>query len=110
MLCTLRWSCPHACLAYAAAGLPHPSTIPPSLIQRHAKARTYMPEDTLLGYFVQLVAALAHVHAVGILHRDIKTNNVFMTGQGLLKLADFGISKVRQTSARVHVLHRQVNC
>lgn len=65
-----------------------------SLIQRHAKARTYMSEDQVLGYFVQLITALGHVHAVGIMHRDIKANNVFMTSQGLLKLGDFGISKV----------------
>lgn len=70
-----------------------------SVIERHAKAKTYMPEDQVLGYFVQLIAALAHVHGVGIMHRDIKTNNVFMTSQGLLKLGDFGISKVRRTVA-----------
>jgi NIMA (never in mitosis gene a)-related kinase len=66
-----------------------------SVIQRHVKAKEYMSEDQLLGYFVQLLAALAHVHQIGIMHRDIKTNNVFMTSQGLLKLGDFGISKVR---------------
>lgn len=35
-----------------------------SVIQRHAKARTYMSEDQILGYFVQLISALSHVHAV----------------------------------------------
>lgn len=79
-----------------------PPCMPHSLIQRHAKAKAHMSEEQLLGYFVQLVVALAHVHAIGILHRDIKTTNVFLTGQGLLKLGDFGISKVRQTT-RVHV-------
>jgi len=65
-----------------------------SLIQRHVKARTYMSEEQLLGYFVQLVAALAHVHGLGIMHRDVKSNNIFLTSQGMLKLGDFGISKV----------------
>ena len=37
---------------------------------------------------------LKHVHDRKILHRDIKTQNIFMSAGGLLKLGDFGVSKV----------------
>jgi NIMA (never in mitosis gene a)-related kinase len=37
---------------------------------------------------------LKHVHDRKILHRDIKTQNIFMSAGGLLKLGDFGVSKI----------------
>ncbi|KAF5839493.1 kinase-like domain-containing protein [Dunaliella salina] len=53
-----------------------------------------LPEDTILDWFVQLCLSLKHVHDRKILHRDIKTQNVFVSSGGLLKLGDFGVSKV----------------
>lgn len=43
---------------------------------------------------MQIVAALAHIHAAGVMHRDLKTSNILFSGSGLIKLADFGIAKV----------------
>ncbi|CAH8856737.1 unnamed protein product [Trichobilharzia szidati] len=53
-----------------------------------------MPETLILDYFVQISLALKHIHDRMILHRDIKTQNVFLTSKGRLKLGDFGIAKV----------------
>jgi len=44
-------------------------------------------------YFEQLLGALATVHALGIVHRDIKPQNVMIRRDGIVKLTDFGIAK-----------------
>ena len=45
--------------------------------------------------------ALKHVHDHKILHRDVTAKNVFMSGQGDVKLGDFGISKQLSTQTNL---------
>ena len=45
--------------------------------------------------------ALEYVHARKIIHRDIKTQNVFLTGSKTIKVGDFGISKVLDSTTQV---------
>lgn len=45
-------------------------------------------------WFVQLCLSLEYIHKRKILHRDLKSQNVFLTKNNTLKLGDFGISKV----------------
>ncbi len=47
----------------------------------------------LVHVIVQLSLALKHLKANRIIHRDLKPCNVIISDKGLLKLADFGISK-----------------
>uniref|UniRef100_A0A914W1I5 non-specific serine/threonine protein kinase n=1 Tax=Plectus sambesii TaxID=2011161 RepID=A0A914W1I5_9BILA len=51
-------------------------------------------EDQILWYFYQVANALLYLHEKSILHRDIKTLNIFLTKSSLAKLGDFGLSKL----------------
>jgi NIMA (never in mitosis gene a)-related kinase len=43
-----------------------------------------------------MALAIKHIHDKKILHRDLKTQNIFMTQSGQIKIGDFGISRVLQ--------------
>jgi serine/threonine-protein kinase len=51
-------------------------------------------------YFSQLLGALAALHALGILHRDIKSSNLLVRGDGVVKLTDFGIAQIPAEEAK----------
>ncbi len=54
-----------------------------------------LPNDELLRYVDELLDVLAAAHARGIVHRDIKLDNLFLTKEGHLKVLDFGIARMR---------------
>ncbi len=56
------------------------------------KQHPYLPEPVLRLWLEQLLRALEYLHSAGVLHRDIKPHNVFMTSAGNLKLGDFGLA------------------
>ena len=67
-----------------------------NLINEYKKTRAFMPEPLVRKIFTQLALGLLHVHTNRILHRDLKTQNIFLTKQQNVKLGDFGISRVLQ--------------
>ncbi|XP_076872459.1 serine/threonine-protein kinase Nek1 isoform X2 [Brachyhypopomus gauderio] len=59
------------------------------------------PEDQILDWFVQICLALKHVHDRKILHRDIKSQNIFLTKDGTIQLGDFGIARVLNSTVEL---------
>jgi NIMA (never in mitosis gene a)-related kinase 1/4/5 len=62
----------------------------------YLKGRKGVPlaEERVIDWFVQITLALKHIHDRKILHRDLKTQNIFLTLGRVVKLGDFGIAKV----------------
>ena len=65
-------------------------------IEYQKKTKKLIPENQLLDWFVQMALAIKHIHDRKILHRDLKTQNIFMTTNGEIKIGDFGIARVLQ--------------
>ena len=64
------------------------------LIKRQKQElKQLLPETDILSWLVQIAFALQYIHKKNILHRDLKTQNIFITSKKLIKIGDFGISK-----------------
>lgn len=68
------------------------------LITSKSESGSHFSEEEVMTYFVQIVQALEYIHSVKVLHRDLKTSNIFLKteadGRTVVKLGDFGISRV----------------
>lgn len=67
-------------------------------IKRQKTQNAKWIEDDIMRIFVQICVALQYVHHSNILHRDLKSQNIFLTSTGIVKLGDFGIAKVLDAS------------
>jgi serine/threonine-protein kinase len=54
---------------------------------------------TALDYTCQIANAVEHAHKQGVIHRDLRPANVFVTGKGVLKVGDFGTSRFLEIAA-----------
>ena len=52
-----------------------------------------LPIETVVRYGTQIADALAHAHTRGVIHRDLKTANIVISGQGSAKVLDFGLAR-----------------
>jgi serine/threonine-protein kinase len=69
-------------------------------------ARGALPVVEAIGYVVQVLAGLEAAHAMGIIHRDIKPDNIFLCdatkdSPRTVKILDFGVAKVLDVAAEV---------
>jgi serine/threonine protein kinase len=56
--------------------------------------RGSMKFDEVVEFAIQVASGLAKAHEKGIVHRDIKPGNIFITSDGLAKIVDFGLAKL----------------
>jgi eukaryotic-like serine/threonine-protein kinase len=103
---------PHICTIYdvgetdaspGSAGSEHASSgqgaayIAMELVEGHSLSERLaggpLPTEQVLRFGSQVADALAHAHAHGVVHRDLKSANVVITPEGRAKVLDFGLAK-----------------
>jgi serine/threonine protein kinase len=63
-----------------------------NLLEKIKKDGAFHWQDALL-ILKQILTAIGHAHNAGIIHRDIKPNNIMLTPDGMVKITDFGLAK-----------------
>ena len=65
------------------------------ILQKRKKLKEYYTENELLNMYLQIASGLKAIHAKQIIHRDLKSANIFITqtNELILKIGDFNVSK-----------------
>ena len=104
--------------ARLAARLSHPNVVGvfdageddgrPFLVMEHVEGETLadllarrvkLPAEEVRGLGQQAARGLAHAHSAGLVHRDVKPQNLLLREDGTLKIADFGIARAAEGTA-----------
>ena len=102
--------------AYAAAQLSHPNIVhihdigevdgtrffsmeyvPGRSLAELVRSQGKLDPETAVGYMLQAARGLKHAHDRGMIHRDVKPDNLLLDEQGLVKVADLGLVKTPST-------------
>ncbi|KAF8012929.1 hypothetical protein BT93_I0942 [Corymbia citriodora subsp. variegata] len=69
-------------------------TVADHIYSQRANSSTMLPWQIRMGIATETATALAYLHASGIVHRDVKTNNILLDKNFGVKVADFGLSRL----------------
>ena len=61
------------------------------------KSRAFVPFEKKLELMIQVCNGLHYSHERGILHRDVKPSNVLVGREGMLRIVDFGLARIRSS-------------
>lgn len=73
--------------------------VPGETLENLIAVRGVIDLSEALDYTCQIVNAVDHAHKQGVIHRDLRPANVFVTERGLLKVGDFGTSRFLELAA-----------
>jgi eukaryotic-like serine/threonine-protein kinase len=101
--------------ARLSAALAHPNVVQvfdagedggrPYIVMEHVRGETLadvlarrgrLPADEAVGLALQACGGLQHAHDAGLVHRDVKPQNLLLRDDGTLKLVDFGIARAAE--------------
>ena len=65
-------------------------------IKSKKKHKKFLTEEEIFTIFIQVVRGLKRIHKLNIMHRDLKSANVFLNKNGKAQLGDLNVSKLAQ--------------
>ena len=87
---------------YVAIVMEHCEMDARTFVTRVAARGELVPQHVCVNIAAQLVRAVAYCHAQNVVHRDIKSQNVFLTRDGSVRLGDFGLAREVQQHMTSH--------
>ena len=63
-------------------------------IKQYIKQKLYFDEETIWSTLIQILEGLKYLHKSDIIHRDLKSANIFLTKKGGVKIGDLNVSKI----------------
>ena len=66
-------------------------------LKQYLQKKSVLDPSEVLDFTTQTAKALEHAHSKGIIHRDIKPQNIMLLKDGMIKVADFGIASLENT-------------
>ena len=65
-------------------------------IKNNIKKKLFFSEETIWNWIIQILEGIKYLHQNKIMHRDLKSANVFLLKNGIIKLGDLNVSKLTQ--------------